>query len=73
LSFSWTWEDFLTPLVYLNEATLDTISVALRSSPGSLERHRRRGAIFRQVGPLVPVLVVCVAFSRNLVTWGLTG
>jgi ABC-type Fe3+ transport system permease subunit len=32
VSFSWTWEDFLTPLVYLNEPTLDTISVALRSS-----------------------------------------
>ena len=32
LSFSWTWEDFLTPLVYLNEPTLDTISVAFRSS-----------------------------------------
>ena len=73
LSFSWTWEDFLTPLVYLNEPTLDTISVALRSSadPSSAPDG---GAIFaRSALSLVPVLVVCVAFPRHLVTCGLKG
>ena len=73
LSFSWTWEDFLTPLVYLNEPTLDTISVAFRSSadPSSAPDG---GAIFaRSALSLVPVLVVCVAFPRHLVTCGLKG
>src|SRR5207244_908922 len=37
-SFYWTWEDFLLPLVYLNDPKLYTVSVALRSfsDPGGI-------------------------------------
>ena len=55
-SFYWTWEDFLTPLVYLNEPKLYTISVALRSfadASGATDW----GAIFAMSAlSLVPVL-----------------
>jgi multiple sugar transport system permease protein len=66
-SFYWTWEDFLTPLVYLNEPKLYTISVALRSfadASGSTDW----GAIFAMSAlSLVPVLVVFIVFQRYLV------
>jgi multiple sugar transport system permease protein len=66
-SFYWTWEDFLTPLIYLNEPKLYTISVALRSfadASGATDW----GAIFAMSAlSLVPVLVVFVAFQRYLV------
>jgi multiple sugar transport system permease protein len=66
-SFYWTWEDFLTPLVYLNEPKLYTISVALRSfadASGATDW----GAIFAMSAlSLVPVLVVFIAFQRYLV------
>jgi multiple sugar transport system permease protein len=66
-SFYWTWEDFLTPLVYLNEPKLYTVSVALRSfadSTGSTDW----GAIFAMSAlSLVPVFVVFVVFQRYLV------
>ena len=66
-SFYWTWEDFLTPLVYLNEPKLYTISVALRSfaDPSAATDW---GAIFAMSAlSLVPVFVVFVAFQRYLV------
>jgi len=66
-SFYWTWEDFLTPLVYLNEPKLYTISVALRSfadASGATDW----GAIFAMSAlSLVPVFVVFVVFQRYLV------
>jgi multiple sugar transport system permease protein len=66
-SFYWTWEDFLTPLVYLNEPKLYTISVALRSfaDPSAATDW---GAIFAMSAlSLVPVFVVFVLFQRYLV------
>src|SRR5207247_6169239 len=57
-SFYWTWEDFLTPLVYLNEPKLYTISVALRSfaDPSAATDW---GAIFAMSAlSLVPVFLV---------------
>jgi multiple sugar transport system permease protein len=66
-SFYWTWEDFLTPLVYLNEPKLYTISVALRSfaDPSAATDW---GAIFAMSAlSLVPVFVVFVVFQRYLV------
>jgi multiple sugar transport system permease protein len=76
-SFYWTWEDFLTPLVYLNDPHLYTISLALRSyaDPSSATNW---GAIFAMLGlSLVPVFVIFVIFQRYLVegiaTSGLKG
>lgn len=76
-SFYWTWEDFLQPLLYLNDPRLYTISVALRSfaDPSSASDW---GAIFAMLGlSLVPVFIIFIFFQRYLVegiaTTGLKG
>ncbi len=76
-SFYWTWEDFLTPLIYLNEPQLYTVSLAIRSfsDPSSTTDW---GAIFAMSSlSLVPVFVIFIAFQRYLVegisTTGLKG
>jgi multiple sugar transport system permease protein len=76
-SFYWTWEDFLTPLIYLNDPKLYTVSLALRSfaDPSGTTDW---GAIFAMSSlSLVPVFVIFVAFQRFLVegisTTGLKG
>lgn len=66
-SFYWTWEDFLTPLIYLNAPDLYTISLALRSfaDPSGATNW---GAIFAMSSlSLVPVFLIFVAFQRFLV------
>jgi multiple sugar transport system permease protein len=66
-SFYWTWSDFLTPLIYLNNPKLYTLSLALRSfaDPGGLTDW---GAIFAMSFlSLVPVLILFVTFQRYLV------
>ena len=76
-SFYWTWDDFLTPLVYLNRPELYTVSVALRSfsDEGGLTNW---GAVFAMLGlSLVPVFLIFVFFQRYIVegiaTTGLKG
>ena len=76
-SFYWTWEDFLTPLIYLNAPELYTVSMALRSfaDPAAATDW---GAIFAMSSlSLVPVLVIFIMFQRYLVegisTTGLKG
>jgi multiple sugar transport system permease protein len=76
-SFYWTWEDFLTPLLYLNSPRLYTISLALRtfSDPSG---QTDWGAIFAMSTlSLVPVFIIFVLFQRYLVqgisTTGLKG
>lgn len=76
-SFYWTWEDFLTPLIYLNEPKLYTVSLALRSFADP-SGQTDWGAIFAMSSlSLVPVFVIFVAFQRYLVegisTTGLKG
>ncbi|MBI1878342.1 MAG: carbohydrate ABC transporter permease [Chloroflexi bacterium] len=76
-SFYWTWEDFLTPLIYLNDIRLFTVSVALRSfsDPSAATDW---GAVFAMSAlSLVPVFIIFVLFQRYLVegisTTGLRG
>jgi multiple sugar transport system permease protein len=76
-SFYWTWEDFLTPLVYLTSPKLYTISLALRAfaDPSAATDW---GAIFAMSAlSLVPVFALFIAFQRYLVqgisTTGLKG
>jgi multiple sugar transport system permease protein len=66
-SFYWTWSDFFSPLIYLNNPKIYTISLALRSfaDPGGLTDW---GAIFAMSFlSLLPVLALFVAFQRFLV------
>lgn len=76
-SFYWTWEDFLTPLVYLNNPKMYTVSLALRSfaDPSAATDW---GAVFAMSAlSLVPVFILFVMFQRYLVegisTSGLKG
>jgi multiple sugar transport system permease protein len=65
-SFYWSWGDFLTQLIYLNNPKLYTLSVALRSfaDPGGMTDW---GAIFAMSFlSLVPVLILFVSFQRFL-------
>jgi multiple sugar transport system permease protein len=76
-SFYFTWNDFLHPLIYLNDPRLYTISVALRTfaDPSTVTNW---GAIFAMstLG-LIPVFVVFIFFQRYLIegisTSGLKG
>jgi len=76
-SFYWTWDDFLSPLIYLTRPELHTVSVALRSfsDPAS---QTDWGAIFAMnTLSLLPVFVIFIFFQRYLVegiaTSGLKG
>jgi len=76
-SFYWTWEDFLSPLIYLNNPRLYTVSLALRSmsDPNAFTNW---GAIFAMATlSLVPVFTIFIFFQRYLVhgisTTGLKG
>ena len=76
-SFYWTWEDFLGPLLYLNDPVLYPVSLALKNfaDPSAATDW---GAIFAMsVLSLVPVVVIFVWLQRYLVegiqTTGLRG
>jgi multiple sugar transport system permease protein len=76
-SFYWTWDDFMTPFIYLTRPEHHTVSVALRafSDPTSATDW---GAIFAMSSlSLVPVFVIFIFFQRYLVegiaTTGLKG
>lgn len=66
-SFYWTWNDFFSPLIYLNDPKRYTLSVALRSfsDPSGLTDW---GAIFAMSFlSLIPVIALFIAFQRYLV------
>ncbi len=76
-SFYWTWSDFMTPLIYLNNPKLYTISLALRTyaDPAAATDW---GAIFAMSAlSLVPVFVIFVICQKYIVegisTSGLKG
>lgn len=78
-SFYWTWDDFMTPLIYLNSPKMYTVSVALRAfSDRGGGGATDWGAIFAMSTlSLLPVFIIFVAFQRYLVegisTTGLKG
>ncbi len=66
-SFYWTWEDFLGPLIYLQNPRLYTVSLAIRaySDPSA---GTNWGSVFAMSSlSLVPVFIVFVVFQRYLV------
>jgi multiple sugar transport system permease protein len=76
-SFYWTWGDFMTPLIYMNDPKLYTISLALRtySDPSSATDW---GAIFAMSAlSLVPVFIIFVLCQKHIIegisTSGLKG
>ncbi|MCK6576907.1 MAG: carbohydrate ABC transporter permease [Anaerolineae bacterium] len=76
-SFYWTWEDFLGPLVYLQNPNMYTVALALRAYT-DLGSVNNWGAVFAMLTlSLVPVILIFVFFQRYLVegiaTTGLKG
>lgn len=76
-SFYWTWEDFMTPLIYLNDPELYTVSLALRTFADP-SGQTDWGAIFAMMSlSLVPVFLIFIMFQKYLVegisTSGLKG
>ncbi len=65
-SFYWTLDDFLGPLLYLNQATLYTVSLALKNfaDPTAVTNW---GAVFAMsVLSLIPVLLIFIFFQKYL-------
>ena len=65
--FYWSWNDFMTPLLYLQTVTKYPISIALRmfSDPNSITNW---GAMFGMtVLSIVPTLVIFIFFQKHLV------
>jgi len=76
-SFYWTWSEFLTPLIYLNNPKLYTLSMALRTFADP-SGQTDWGAIFAMSSlSLVPVFVIFILFQKYIVegisTSGLKG
>lgn len=76
-SFYWSWQDFFSPLLYLQSPEKYTASIALQlfSDPNSVTNW---GAMFAMaVLSLVPVFIIFITFQRHLVegisTTGLKG
>ncbi len=66
-SFYWTWGDFMTPLIYLNDPKLYTISLALRSyaDPSSATDW---GAIFAMSAlSLMPVFIIFIVCQKYII------
>ncbi|WP_163509851.1 carbohydrate ABC transporter permease [Fodinicola acaciae] len=76
-SFIWTWNDFFTQLVYLNDPTTYTIPVALRTFLDSSGSNQIGPMFAMAVLSLLPVFLFFLAFQRLLVeginTSGLKG
>lgn len=76
-AFMWTWDDFLTPLIYLNDISLYTLSLGLKmfADPSSVSAW---GPLFAMSAlSLLPQLLVFLFFQKYLVegisTTGLKG
>jgi len=67
-SFIWTYDDFLGPLIYLNDMRSYTVPLALRAFVDSSGGESLYGALFAMSAlSLVPVFVVFLAFQRLII------
>ena len=67
-SFIWTWEDFLAPLIYLNDIKNYTVPLALRAFVDSSGGESLYGELFAMSAlSLVPVFFVFLAFQRLII------
>lgn len=76
-SFMWRWDDFMSALLYINDAAKYPVSLALKlfSDPGSSSDY---GAMFAMANlSLIPIVLIFFIFQRYLVdgiaTSGLKG
>lgn len=66
-SFYWTWDDFMTPLIYLNDTHLFTVALGLQmfSDPSSITAWGPMLAM--SIASIVPQLLVFLFFQKYLV------
>jgi multiple sugar transport system permease protein len=76
-TFIWTWNDFFTQLIYLNDESLYTIPIALRSFLDSTGNSAYGQLFAMSVLSLVPIVGFFLIFQRLLIegasTTGLKG
>jgi multiple sugar transport system permease protein len=66
-TFIWTWNDFFSQLIYLNDTTLYTVPVALRTFMDSTGGNSSFGQLFAMsILSLVPVMGFFLIFQRLL-------
>ena len=66
-SFIWSWEDFLGPLVYLNDMNDYTVPLALRmfTSQDSVSQY---GPMFAMsILSILPIVIFFVIFQRMII------
>lgn len=67
-SFIWTYDDFLGPLIYLNDIDSYTVPLALRAFVDSSGGESLYGELFAMSTlSLVPVFIVFLAFQRLII------
>jgi multiple sugar transport system permease protein len=67
-SFIWTYDDFLGPLIYLNDMQTYTVPLALRAFVDSSGGESLYGELFAMSAlSLVPVFAVFLAFQRLII------
>ena len=67
-SFIWTYDDFLGPLIYLNDMRQWTVPLALRAFVDSSGGESLHGELFAMSTlSLVPVFIVFLAFQRLII------
>lgn len=67
-SFIWTYDDFLGPLIYLNDMQTYTVPLALRAFVDSSGGESLYGELFAMSTlSLVPVFIVFLAFQRLII------
>ena len=66
-SFIWTWNDFLGPLVYLNDATNYTVPLALRSFMDSTGQSAWGQLFAMSVLAILPIFLFFLFFQRLII------
>jgi len=76
-TFIWTWDDFLGPLIYLNDMNSYTVQLGLRSFVDSTGKSDWSALFAMSTLTLLPLFVPFLLFQRLLIdgiaTTGLKG
>lgn len=65
-SFIWTYEDFLTPLIYLNDSFTYTVPIGLNLFIQGISQSSYGQMLAMSVVSLLPVVVFFLLFQRQL-------
>lgn len=66
-AFMWTWDDFLAPLIYLNNASLHTVTIALRNFMDASGSTSWGPLLAMSTLSLAPQLIIFALFQKYLV------